>query len=480
MSEKVSERASETELATPSDLVRQLESLLGEKGIYYGERLKERRFPGATVIGTDGGSFEPLALVRPTSTEEVSAILKLCHEADQPVVPHGGLTGLVEGTTSNNKEIAISLERMNKVEELDTQSRTITVQAGVPLQIVQEAAEKADMFFPLDIGARGTATIGGNVSTNAGGNRVIRYGMMRDQVLGMEVVLADGTIVSSMNKIIKNNTGYDIKQWFIGAEGTLGIVTRLVLRIRPRPISQEMAFVAVNDFTQVTEFLNHVDRTLGGTLSAFEVLWNNYYKLVTSPPAESAPPLSQDYNYYILVEALGGNLEGDSERFLDVLSKSLEDGIIVDAVIAQSQSERDAMWAIRDDVGQVGQIAPIFAFDISVSLDHMESYVEEMQSNLLDTWSDSKCMIFGHLGDGNLHVIVGIGDGSANAKKAVEKVVYGGLTSRGGSVSAEHGIGLQKRDYLSLSRSAVEIAMMQSIKKALDPKDIMNPGKIFA
>ena len=460
-----------------SELIAKLTALLGEKGVFHGERLKERHFPGAGPFTST--SVEPFALIRPTSTEEVSAILKICHAEGQPVVPHGGLTGLVDGTTSNNKEVAITLERMNKIEEIDVESRTMTVQAGVPLQLVQEAAEKADLLFPLDLGARGTATIGGNVSTNAGGNRVIRYGMMRDQVLGMEVVLADGTIISSMNKIIKNNTGYDIKQLFMGAEGTLGIVTRVVLRVRPIPRSQDMAFIAVNEFSQVTSFLNYIDSALGGALSAFEVLWKDYYKLVTSPPAEATPPLSHEYNYYILLEAMGGDPTVDADRFVEVLSKSLEDGVIADAVIAQSQSDRDSMWAIRDDVGQVAQNWPIFTFDISVSLNKMESYVEEMQNDLDERWENNSCMIFGHLGDGNLHVIVGVGDDSIETKKAVEETVYRGLTTRGGSVSAEHGIGLQKKQYLSWSRSEDEIALMLSIKKALDPKDILNPGKIF-
>jgi FAD/FMN-containing dehydrogenase len=241
-----------------------------------------------------------------------------------------------------------------------------------------------------------------------------------------------------------------------------------------------MAFVGVNEFSQVTAFLNHVDKELGGTLSAFEVLWKDYYKLVTTPPAESSPPLSQDYNYYILLEAMGGDLENDADRFVEVLSKSLEDEVILDAVIAQSQSERDAMWAIRDDVGQVAQNWPIFTFDISVSLDKMESYVSELQTEVSEKWRDNSLMIFGHLGDGNLHVIVGVGDDSKEAKRAVEETVYQGLTTRGGSVSAEHGIGLQKKNYLSWSRSEPEIAMMQNIKNALDPKNIMNPGKIFA
>ena len=453
-----------------SNLIETLHALLGDKGVLTGEALAEKLIPHGT----------PAALVRPQTTAEVAQVVKLCQEAGQGIVPYGGLTGLVEATTSDQSEVAISLERMNQIEEIDVESRTMTVQAGVPLQVVQEEADKADLLFPLDIGARGSATIGGNVSTNAGGNRVIRYGMMRDQILGMEVVLADGTVVTSMNKIIKNNTGYDLKHLFVGAEGTLGIVTRIVLRLRPKPKSQQMAFVAVNTFSQVTRVLNLLDGALGGSLSAFEVLWKDYYKLVTSPPAEGRPPLAHDYEYYILVEALGGDSQSDEERFLSVLTKAMEEGTIIDAVVAQNQGERNAMWAIRDDVGQVAQNWPIFAFDISVPLNNMESYLIALRAELDDRWQDNTCMVFGHLGDGNLHIIVGMGESSAEAKKAVEEVVYRGLPERGGSVSAEHGIGVQKKAYLGMSRNADEIALMQMMKTALDPKGILNPGKIFS
>ena len=454
-----------------SELLEKLSKVVSAGGLISGDALTERDFPGANL---------PIALVRPKSTEEVAQILRICHQAGQPIVPHGGLTGLVDATQSNQQELALSLERMNTIEEIDVQSRTMTVQAGVPLQTVQENADEAGMLFPLDLGARGTATIGGNVSTNAGGNRVIRYGMMRDQVLGLEVVLADGTIISSMNKILKNNTGYDLKQLFIGSEGTLGVVTRLVLRMRPLPVSQEMALLAIDDFTKVTEFLNHIDSALGGTLSAYEVLWQDYYQLVTQPPAEGRAPLPDNYQYYVLLEALGGSITADQERFVTALTEALEQELIADAVIAQNQGERDALWAIRDDVGQVAQNAPIFAFDISVSLNHMESYVEELKASLTERWPDHSCMIFGHLGDGNLHIIVGNGDSSIEAKKAIDETVYAGLPARGGSVSAEHGIGLQKREYLSWSRNSDEINLMKMLKQSLDPKDILNPGKIFA
>ncbi|MDH5737112.1 MAG: FAD-binding oxidoreductase [Gammaproteobacteria bacterium] len=458
-------------------IVEALEKALGKDIFLSREDILLRHQPAAG-LGSPRGE-PPLALLRPKTTEEVSTILRLCHEAGQSVIPQGGMTGLVEATRSGGGEIAISTERMNKIESIDLQSRTMTVECGVPLQVIQEEAEKVGMLFPLDLGARGSCTIGGNVSTNAGGNRVIRYGMTRDQILGMEVVLPDGRVISSMSKIIKNNTGYDLKHLFIGAEGTLGIVTRLVLRLRPLPNSQDMAFVGVNSFKQVTDFLNYADRNLGGTLSAFEVLWKDYYNLVTTPPAEGKPPLAPDYHYFILMEAMGSDQAADNERFVNALGAALEEGIIDDAVIAQSQAERDAMWAIRDDVGQVMQHWPVSTFDVSVSLDQMESYVEELKVALADRWPDNTCMIFGHLGDGNLHIIVGVGDGSPETKAAIEETVYGGLVPRGGSVSAEHGIGLQKRKYLSMSRSEDEIAIMRMIKQAVDPKGILNPGKIF-
>lgn len=452
------------------DILSKLASQIGPAAIIDGKALEERQLPRG---------ISPGALLRPSSTLEVSSILKACFESQQPVVPIGGMTGLVYGCNAEPHELALSLERMNRIEQIDIQSRTMVVEAGTPLQTIQEASEKEGMMFPLDLGSRGSATIGGNVATNAGGNRVIRYGMVRDQILGMEVVLADGTILSSMNKVIKNNTGYDLKQFFIGSEGTLGIVTRLVLRLRPRPLSQNMAFIGVNSFDQVTGFLNYIDTALGGSLSAFEVLWDDFYQLVTQPPAHGRPPINGKFPYYILLEAQGGNIEGDQQRFLQTMEHALLEGLIDDAVIAQSQAERDALWAIRDDVMQVGQNAPISTFDISVSLDEMESYVAELRVSLDHQWPNNTCMIFGHLGDGNLHIIVGVGKGDAETKQSVEASVYGGLPGRGGSISAEHGIGLQKKHHLDMSRTEPEIQLMKTIKQALDPRGILNPGKIF-
>jgi len=357
----------------------------------------------------------------------------------------------------------------------------MTVQAGCVLQTVCEAADAKGLFFPLDLGARGSATIGGNISTNAGGNRVIRYGMMRELILGLEAVLADGTIVSSMNHLIKNNAGYDPKQIFIGSEGTLGIVTRAVLRLRPKPVSQNTAFVAVDSFAELPKLLRGVERGLGGTLSAFEVMWEDFYRLVTTPPARGRAPIAYAHPYYVLIEQLGSDEASDVALFERVLGAALEDDIIADAVVAKSQAERSAIWSLRDDVAQCMRNAPIFTFDVSLPIVEMENYVADVRGRLLKRWNETtSLMVFGHLGDCNLHLIIGVGDGKPDTRHAIEEIVYGALEGRSGSVSAEHGIGLEKRAYLPLSRSENEIALMRQLKRALDPRNILNPGKVFA
>lgn len=455
-----------------SELVDKLKAVLGETGVLTGADAEEKAQGGWSHMGT------PLAVIRPASTEETSEALKLCHAAGQGVVAWGGKTGLVEGGYADGM-VALSLERLNNVEAIDSVGGNMTVQAGVPLEAACDAAEAEGFFFPLDLGSRGSATIGGNIATNAGGNRVLRYGMMREMVLGLEAVLADGTIVSSMNHMLKNNAGYDLKQLFIGSEGTLGVVTRAVLRLRPAATSQDTAFVAVDSFDSLPRLLRRMEAAMGGTLSAFEVMWEDFYKLVTRPPAEGKPPLPDGHPYYVLVESLGGHQEEDSARFEAALMKTLEDGIIADAVIAKSQSECAAMWALRDDVAQVAQNWPIFTYDVSLGIPHMEAYVASVKKALAEKWGNPSLMVFGHLGDGNLHVIVGVGDGELEARRQVEDIVYSPLREIGGSVSAEHGIGLEKRPYLGWSRTPEEVALMHLLKNSLDPKGILNPGKVL-
>ncbi|MES1990897.1 MAG: FAD-binding oxidoreductase [Pseudomonadota bacterium] len=455
------------------DLIAKLKAALGPSCVLEGKDAADKAQGGWSKLGA------PKLVLRPASTEEVSMALKLCHAAGEGVVPWGGKTGLVEGGEADG-HIALSLDRMNKIEEIDVAGGTATVQAGCILQTVCETVDAKGALFPLDIGARGSATIGGNISTNAGGNRVIRYGMMRDMVLGLEAVLADGTVLSSMNHLIKNNAGYDLKQLFLGSEGTLGVVTRAVLRLRPKPLSQDTAFVAVDSFAQLPVFLRHMERALGGTLSAFEVMWADFYQLVTSEPAKGKAPLGYGHPYYVLIESMGGDQEDDSARFEKALMAALETGEVSDAVIAKNQAERDQMWSLRDDVGQVGRNFPIFTFDVSLKIADMESYIAEVAEGLNAQWPDHSLMVFGHLGDGNLHVIPGsLPDHTPATRKAVEEIVYGALRKRGGSVSAEHGIGLEKRPYLGWTRSDKEVALMRVLKAALDPKNILNPGKVL-
>ncbi|MCY3859574.1 MAG: FAD-binding oxidoreductase [Gammaproteobacteria bacterium] len=457
-----------------SQLVADLVDIVGSDSVLTGEDVSSR----AVGIWRPQG-IQAHAIVRPRTTEEVSAILRLCYERGQTVIAHGGRTGLVEGADTGRSDLILSLERMNQIESVDDVNRTMTLQAGVLLQAAQEAAERHGLLYPLDIGARGSCTIGGNIATNAGGNRVIRYGMTRDMVLGTEAVLADGTIVSSMNEMIKNNAGYDIKQLFIGTEGCLGIVTRAVVRLRELPRSQEAAIVAADCFEKMPLILKHMDARLGGTLSAFEVMWNDFYRLVTTPPAKQRPPLEQRYPIYVLIEAMGGDPDNDKIRLEDALAEALEKGLATDATVAQNGDQRGQFWAMRDDVEQIFQYDPVFIYDVSLQVPYMERYVEEVRDNLLNRFGDHQLFTFGHMGDGNLHFAISAGE-DESAHHDVNLCVYEPLRPIGGSVSAEHGVGLEKRPYLDVSRNDTEVNLMRTLKTALDPKGILNPGKVFA
>jgi FAD/FMN-containing dehydrogenase len=451
-------------------LVQELREIVGEAGLLGREAIAER-----SAAWGSRGDLKSDTLVRPRSTSEVSAVLRACHRRRQPVVTHGGLTGLVRGTDAAQGELILSLERMDRIEEIDAVSRTATVQAGLKLQALQESVEEKGLMFPLDLGARGSCTIGGNISTNAGGNRVIRYGMMRDMVLGVEAVLADGTVVSALNRLIKNNSGYDLKQLFIGSEGTLGVVTRAVLRLRERPRGQQVALAALDRFPAVIELLRRVDQALGGQLSAFEVMWREHFDLVTHPPALSLSPFTSPHAYNVIIEAHSA----EDAALVSALAVATEEGLVADAVVARSQAERNAIWAIRDDVGQLLRLAPILTFDVSLPIRAMEEYTAGVRARFGQRWPGRHCSTFGHLADGNIHFVFSPGSGDAATRQAVEEIVYSPLADFRGSVSAEHGIGLEKKPWLSISRTAEEIAVMRQLKAALDPLGILNPGKVF-
>lgn len=461
-------------------LVEQLTAALGPEGVLQGTAALEAR-DAAQTRGLRVQLGTPLAVLRPRSTEDVARILALAHAAGQPVVPWGGCTGLVDGSAADGA-LALSLERMNAVEQIDETNRVMHVQAGCILQNACEAADARGLLLPLDLGARGSATIGGVIATNAGGNRVLRWGMTRDMVLGLEAVLADGTVISSLNTLIKNNAGYDLKQLFIGSEGTLGVVTRAVLRLRPRPLSENVALLAVDAFAHLPRLLARLERELAGSLSSFEVMWESFYRLVTTAPALGRAVLAHGYPFYVLVETRGVSVQADAERFENVLAGALEAGEVADAVIAKSDLERRAMWNLRDDVPQVTRDGPVAAFDVSLKIEDMPGYLQEVHQSLTARWGAAcRFVVWGHLGDGNLHVMVGLQEDSAQMHEAIEALVYAPLGRRAGaSISGEHGIGLQKRHYLSLSRSPEEITLMRTLKQALDPRNILNPGKVLA
>ena len=424
---------------------------------------------------------DPGYVVRPRNAAEVAAILRAANEAGIGVTTQGGRTGTVKGAVPDAGAIVISLERMAAIEELDPLSMTITVEAGATLQAVHEAVEAVGLLLPLDIGARGSATIGGVISTNAGGVRAVRWGVARDMVLGVEAVLADGTIVTGLKKTLKDNAGYDWKHLMIGSEGTLGVVTRATLRLRPMPRTTMTALIAADDFTKVVTLLRDLDADLGGQLTSFEVMWQDFYELITSANrAKRAPPFPANYPFYVLVEAMGGDPQADPARFEKALEAATERGQAVDIIIAQSGRERADLWAIREDLSDpMRPLWPLFAFDVSVALGDMAATAARATANVRAEFPNATLLTYGHAGDGNLHFVIGVGDGSKEAEHRVDMAVYRAIQEVGGSISAEHGIGLAKLEFLGITRSESEIALMRLLKKALDPKNTLNPGKIL-
>ncbi len=451
--------------------------------------LRQALGPEQVLEGTDIGAryhvdfshesaCAPAAVLRPGSTEQVAVILRACHAARQRVVVQGGRTGLSGGATPQAGELVLSLERLQGVEELDRAAQTMTVRAGTPLQIVQQTAADAGYSFPLDLGARGSCTIGGNIATNAGGNQVIRFGMMRNLVLGLEAVLPDGTIVSSMNKMLKNNAGYDLKQLFIGTEGTLGIVTRAVLRLYPRLPAKVTSLCALRKLDAAIELLRALQARLGGSLSAFEAMWASYFHYVVEHATGVQSPFERDYPLYVLVESEGTDEASERERLEAVLGEALDAELIADAAIAQSGRETEGFWKIRDSIGEITPLLqPMSAFDVSLPIDAMEPFLTELDVAFSRWSSPVTTLVFGHIGDNNLHLAVATSE--HRDLKRLGETVYAAVGDHGGSVSAEHGVGALKRPYLHYSRSAAEIDLMRRLKHALDPHGILNAERVL-
>jgi FAD/FMN-containing dehydrogenase len=456
-----------------ADLIEKLCEIVGASQVLTGAEISARN-----TSYWDASPMRGRALVRPASTAQVSDILRTCNDAGQPVTIISGNTGGVQGQHPRPEEVIISMERMNAIEDIDTIGGTATVQAGCILETLQNAVAERDMLFPLDLGGRGSCAIGGNVATNAGGLSVIRYGMMRDLTLGVEAVLADGTVLSSMNQLIKNNTGYDLKQLFIGSEGTLGVVTRVVVKLVEAPLSVNTALLALESFEQVTGLLKHLKKTAGSLLTSFEYMANSYYQAVTGPGGNRAP-LARDYPCYVVAEVQGTHPEQDSAMFENILEQAMTEGLVCDAIIAQSQRERDDIWTVRENFEPLLEEKPFFLYDVSLPIRAMDEYQREVKSKIKSLWPQSDCHALAHVGDNNLHWFIVPRDPDPQAHEKATQIVYEPLQALHGSISAEHGIGLEKKPYLGLTRSVQELDTMRLLKRSLDPNDILGRGRIF-
>jgi FAD/FMN-containing dehydrogenase len=455
-------------------LLDELKTSLDPSSLILGDAISDKYF-------TDWSGAKPCppaALLKPKTTDELSRIMALCHQYDQPVVVQGGLTGLAGGATPQNGEFAISLELMCAIEEIDPTAMTLTALAGTPLQVLQEAAAEHDLFVPLDLGARGSCMIGGNVATNAGGTEVIRYGMTRSMVLGLEAVLADGTVISAMNKMVKNNSGYDLKHLFIGSEGTLGIVTRVVLQLQPKSRGSHTALCALNSYTAVTQLLIALKRSLGSGLTGFELMWDSYYDKVIEIVPNLTSPFGDSHPFYLLIEYKDNDEVLGKQRFESVLFAQLEAGLLTDALIAQSHQDAAIFWAIRDGIGELFQVlGPVSNQDVSLPVTDIGVFASDLDKRLKNKYNNIGVLLFGHIGDNNLHVCAYTGREEDKAKINEDIMLMIGEYS--GAISAEHGIGVLKRDFLPLSRTNNEIALMKTIKQAMDPKNILNPGRVI-
>jgi FAD/FMN-containing dehydrogenase len=420
----------------------------------------------------------PLAVVRPADPASVAAAMRIAAAHGVPVVPQGGLTGLAGGGRPVVGGIALSLERLVGIEEIDPAAATMTVRAGTTLEAIQQAATDAGFYCALDLGARGSCSIGGNLGTNAGGNRVIRYGMARAMVLGLEVVLPDGTLLTSLNKLLKNNAGYDLKHLFIGSEGTLGIITRVVLRLFPLPASTSAAVCGVADYAAVLRLLASARASLGPLLSAFEVMWPDYWHVATERVPSGRRLLEGRHGFYVLVESQGSHVD-DAARFESWLEVLAEQALVEDAVVSRSLADVRAFWNTRDSAAEFKQVlGPHASFDIGLPVARMDEYARECRSALASRIPGCEGLFYGHIADGNLHVITNVPGAVDQPFEAMDDVIYAFVQRYGGSISAEHGIGLTKKPYLGLSRTPDELALMRLLKRAIDPANLLNPGKV--
>ncbi|MXP43361.1 FAD-binding oxidoreductase [Allopontixanthobacter sediminis] len=430
-----------------------------------------------------------LALASPANTDEVSRLMKLCGKHGIAVVPQGGNSGMSGGATpdASGNAVVLSLRRMNRIVELDPIGRKVTCEAGVVLQALHEAAAAEELRFPLTLGGKGSATIGGLISTNAGGTQVLRHGTMRAQVLGLEAVMADGAILDTLVPLKKDNRGFDLKQMLIGSEGTLGIVTGATLRLLPASGGRVVAWVGLGSLTAARELLLRCEAQSPDTLEGFEVLPRHCLTAVLDHLSNARSPLEQEHEWNVLIEWVSapGAQEAVREQAEEILTSALDDGLVGDAALAENETQAEAMWLLRDSISVAERaLGPAMQHDISVPVAKMADFVEQTVPEVETAFPGTRALAFGHLGDGNVHFHVLAPTGAIAGQwedtdgKTVSRFVHDRVTEVGGSISAEHGIGQMKRDELARLGDPVALALMRSVKLALDPANLLNPGKL--
>ena len=466
-----------------SRLVEQIGAVVGPSGMLLGAE--------AQAWATDWRKRyfgKALAVVRPSNTEEVAQVVRLCAQTGTAIVPQGGNTGLCGGATpdASGAQIVLSLSRMNRVRAIDTLNNTLTVEAGCVLSAVQQAAEQAGRLFPLSLAAEGTAQIGGNLSTNAGGTAVLRYGNTRELTLGLEVVLPSGEIWDGLRGLRKDNTGYDLKHLFIGAEGSLGVITAAVLKLFPLPRARVTAVAALPDAQTALSLLAYAQERQGSRLTGFELFSALCLDLVLKHYPASVPPFAARHPQYVLIELSDLESEDAARVSLEsMLGGALESGLILDAAVSHSLAQFKSLWALRDNISEAqAHEGPNIKHDVTVPISRMAEFIEVTDAELARAFPGMRNVTFGHLGDGNLHYNVSPPEGVAHVEfvrrtEEVNRVVHDSVARFNGSISAEHGLGQYKREEITRYKSAVEMEMMRSIKRALDPLGIMNPGKVL-
>ncbi|CAL5871474.1 uncharacterized protein PFLUO_LOCUS5725 [Penicillium psychrofluorescens] len=426
-------------------------------------------------------------VLKPQTTEEVSKVLKYCNERRLAVVPQGGNTGLVGGSVPVFDEIVINMSRMNNIHSFDQASGVLVADAGVILEVADQYLAQHDHLFPLDLGAKGSCHIGGNVSTNAGGLRLLRYGSLHGSVLGLEAVLPDGTIVDALSTLRKNNTGYDLKQLFIGAEGTIGLITAVSIQCPPRPKAVNVAYFGLESFEQVQQAYLQAKGQLSEILSAFELMDGRSQRLVHESTGNKYP-LEGEHPFYCLVETSGSNAEHDMAKLESFLEHVMGEGIVADGVLAQDETQFRSLWRWREGITEaLSHLGGTYKYDVSIPLPELYQLVEDCKERLVqkgfvgddDSFPVRAVVGYGHMGDSNLHLNVSVRQYDKEVEKAIEPWVYEWIQKRQGSISAEHGLGIAKREFIGYSQNETMVKLMKQLKDLYDPKSIMNPYKFI-